>query len=218
MKIAVLGGTGKTGRLFVQVALANGHEVTALVRPTADTEGLDGARLVVGDALNQEDIATLLEGQEAVYSAVGLGASGTFEEEVHVCTTSVKTIVPYLRSGAIKRAVFTGTHGVRTSHDDTAYVGRVWELMGRRLDDKETMEEELVPETTDWLVLRAPRIAVGNESIGDDVAVLADPRVTNNAYIPQIDLVNVSLSEIEKPTHFREFLTVISAKEVQPKA
>jgi hypothetical protein len=214
MKIAVLGGTGKTGKLFVQVALEHGHEVTALVRPTSDTQGLDGARLIVGDALVATDIAALLEGQDAVYSAVGLGASGTNEELVQVCTDSVKTIIPYLRSGAIKRAVFTGTHGVRTSHDDTAYVQRVWELMGNRLDDKENMEEELVGETTDWLVLRAPRIVVGAESIGEDVAVVADPRVNINAYIPQIDLVNVSLAEIENPTLARQFLTVLSAKEI----
>lgn len=36
MKLAILGGTGKTGLLLVQQAVDAGHEVTAIMRNTDD--------------------------------------------------------------------------------------------------------------------------------------------------------------------------------------
>lgn len=50
MKILVIGGTGGTGQKIVQAALAQGHEVTALVRSEEKARPLvSGAQLVEGD-------------------------------------------------------------------------------------------------------------------------------------------------------------------------
>ena len=46
MKLAILGGSGRTGRLIVQQALEAGHQVRVLVR-TPDTFTLTSKRLEV---------------------------------------------------------------------------------------------------------------------------------------------------------------------------
>lgn len=62
MKLAVLGATGRSGRLVVQMALAQGHHVRALVRAQSvakaeelfdNTNGMrHNLEIVVGEALN----------------------------------------------------------------------------------------------------------------------------------------------------------------------
>ena len=63
MRIAVAGGTGLVGSHAVEEALARGHRVRALVRPTSDTTWLDrwGVEKVVGDL---EDGEALRRGVE----------------------------------------------------------------------------------------------------------------------------------------------------------
>ena len=55
MKLAVFGGTGRTGRLLVEQALAAGHQVTVLVRTPSKLQiGDERLRTVQGDALDPE--------------------------------------------------------------------------------------------------------------------------------------------------------------------
>lgn len=78
MKIAVIGATGPTGQLFVQQALDQGHQVTALVRsPEKLTLSHPHLRVVVGDVYRAEDVAQTVTGQDAVFIALGTGKSAT---------------------------------------------------------------------------------------------------------------------------------------------
>ena len=71
--IAVLGATGQVGRFFVELALARGHTVRALVRNDARLESRDHPKVqaVVGDATDPEDVAAVVRGADAVVSCLG---------------------------------------------------------------------------------------------------------------------------------------------------
>lgn len=73
--IAVLGATGRTGRRFVEYALADGHAVRALARTPAKLDDLPHPRLTVlaGDATDPAAVAALVGGSDAVVSALGGG-------------------------------------------------------------------------------------------------------------------------------------------------
>lgn len=67
-RVLLLGATGTIGRATARALLAEGHEVTALVRPGADARDLPGCAIVEGQATNATDLAATLH--KAAPSAV----------------------------------------------------------------------------------------------------------------------------------------------------
>src|ERR1700740_3604152 len=70
MNIVVLGASGKVGREVVKQAIESGHAVTAFVRDATKVV-LPGAKVVVGDARTEADLAQAVDGADAVVSALG---------------------------------------------------------------------------------------------------------------------------------------------------
>ena len=72
MQIFLLGGTGRTGQQFIDLALASGHEVTAFVRsPWKVRRHEPGLRVVEGDPRDSPALGRALAGHEAVITALG---------------------------------------------------------------------------------------------------------------------------------------------------
>jgi uncharacterized protein YbjT (DUF2867 family) len=71
MKLLIVGATGGTGRQLVAQALERGHQVTALVRKPPRAEPRPGLTSVMGDVLDPGSLDRVMQGQEAVLSALG---------------------------------------------------------------------------------------------------------------------------------------------------
>ena len=72
MKITIFGATGRTGRHLTRMALAQGHEVTALVRYENKLEpDNDKLSAVVGNVFVPGDVEKAIEGSDAVLYAIG---------------------------------------------------------------------------------------------------------------------------------------------------
>src|SRR5438046_10605771 len=71
MKIAVIGSTGRTGRLVIEEGIRRQHAMTAFARRPDALADIPGLRAVVeGDRRNLEDIRRAVRGQDAVISIV----------------------------------------------------------------------------------------------------------------------------------------------------
>ena len=72
MKLAILGATGRTGMEAVKQALANSHEVTAIVRnPAKMTLSHDKLSVVEADIFDQESLKSSFTGHDAIVSCLG---------------------------------------------------------------------------------------------------------------------------------------------------
>ncbi|GAA2473634.1 NAD(P)-dependent oxidoreductase [Winogradskya humida] len=78
MKIAVLGSTGKTGRLLVSEALRQGHDVVAIARTPAKLVDLEHERLTViaADVFAPAGFAAATQDAGALVSALGTARGG----------------------------------------------------------------------------------------------------------------------------------------------
>jgi divinyl chlorophyllide a 8-vinyl-reductase len=101
LSILLLGGTGTIGRATARALRADGHKVTALVRPRADASALRGCRLVVGDVTDPEALAAAMTGTDAVLSCLA-SRTGTAADAWAVDHAA--------NSAALKAAL---AHGVR---------------------------------------------------------------------------------------------------------
>lgn len=207
MRIAILGATGGTGRETLTQALDAGHTITALVRNPAAVRA-DGERLtvIVGDALDAASVDTVIKGQDAVFMSLGLSASGSSTEVVTVCTTGAQHVVAAMDRHGVRRLVAMSTHGVNDSNDSSPYVRALWQRMGERLRDKETMEPVIRASSTDWTIVRAPRISeeppIGDYRVGERL------RIEPESSVSRASVARFVLSELTAPAHVGQALTI----------
>src|SRR2546427_11942855 len=75
--IAVIGSTGRTGRLVLDEGVRRGHSMTAFTRRPERLEGVPRLKSVVpGDGRNLDDIRRAVAGQDAVISIVSSEGRG----------------------------------------------------------------------------------------------------------------------------------------------
>jgi putative NADH-flavin reductase len=206
MRIAILGATGGTGYETLAQALAGGHTITALVRDSAALQPDDRLRVIAGDALDAASVEAVVKGQDAVFMSLGLSAAGSATEAVTVCTVGARHVVAAMDRHGVRRLVAMSTHGVNESNDGSPYVRSLWQAMGERLKDKETMEPVIRASPTDWTIVRAPRISeqppLGDYRVGEQMRI--EPEYT----VSRVSVASFVLSEISTPTHLRQALTI----------
>ena len=105
MKIAILGAAGKAGTKIAQQALAQGHDVTAVVRPVSRE------KLQIDCPVIEKDVCELtvadLSGFDAVVDAVGSHGPGT--EQEHIIT--MRHLIELFRSLPDVRLLVVGGAG-----------------------------------------------------------------------------------------------------------
>ncbi len=176
LKIAVLGGTGKSGKFLVNQLLAQSIPFKILIRNPEKFKISDPlVEVVYGDARNYESIFTLLEGCQAVISTLGLGQPAS---EPTLFSHATKHILRAMQAHAITRhIVVTGLNvdtpldqkGIKTqSSTDWMYTH-----YSISTQDRQTEYEILAASKTDWTLVRVPLIEQTEESRNIQVS-LAD--------------------------------------------
>ena len=163
MRIAVFGGTGRTGRHLVEGALRDGHEVAVLVRdPGKLGVSYGGLRIVEGNVLIPSSVEETVAGADAVLSA--LGHTKTSPKDVQARGT--ENIVAAMKEHGARRLVSLTGAGVKDPGDRPKLVDRVFSgllkvLQRDVLEDAERHAEIIKGSGLDWTIVRAPRLTNG---------------------------------------------------------
>jgi putative NADH-flavin reductase len=125
MKLLILGATGATGQHLVELALAEGHDVTAIVRdPSKVTTKHERLHVVKGLATVPAELEPALAGKDAVLSAIGPRSS-----KDPVCADAAAAVVAAMKKQGVARVVWLSASGVGDSRDtavDASFVfGRI---------------------------------------------------------------------------------------------
>lgn len=110
MKIVLFGAGGKIGRVIAGELLLRGHQVTGVTRG-GDVEGADGFAMTVkaADVTNPDTVVDLIEGHDAVASAVGpqLGV----DDDDAILLGAARSLITALRKTDVRRLVVLGGAG-----------------------------------------------------------------------------------------------------------
>ncbi|MFJ6774604.1 NAD(P)-dependent oxidoreductase [Kitasatospora sp. NPDC091257] len=172
MRIAVVGATGRTGRLVVDLALAAGHTVTAVARDPARLPAhTHGSALTArADVGEPGSLHGPLNGQDAVVATLGStgrGATTVFSDGARELTAAV-------RDGGLRHLVTMSSAGLDTSR--LPFAQRVvTRLVVDRLyreihHDLARMEAVLAGSDTAWTVVRVPMLKDGPPSVGPQIS------------------------------------------------
>lgn len=159
MKIAVVGANGRSGKIFVEQALAAGHLVRAGVFTTNTLRPHPRLLVVPCDATKQSDLERLIKGQDAVASFIG-HVKGS---PPHVQTDAMRALVSVMPTQHVRRIVsLTGT-GVRFPGDHITLVDRILNMSIALIDPARVRDgrdhvEILKQSKLDWTVLRVLKL------------------------------------------------------------
>lgn len=108
MRILVTGASGFIGSGLVSELEAQGHDVSALMRPTASGEYLKGVKFtrLAGDLLDQDSLARACEGIEAVIHLAGLTAAKNREEFFKYNAEGTKNLAHAASKAGVKKFVY----------------------------------------------------------------------------------------------------------------
>lgn len=109
MRLAVFGGTGRVGRRVVEYARAAGHEVVTLVREPGGLADAPGLAAIPGDVLSADDVARVLDGADAVISALG---SPSVDRPGTILSGGMRNITGVMRRLGIRRVLAVAGSGV----------------------------------------------------------------------------------------------------------
>jgi putative NADH-flavin reductase len=201
-KILVLGATGGTGREIVSQARQQGHKVTVLVRRPEHHPGLPrDVRILTGDVTdNTEVLDDVMQGQEAVISALGVGKA---LKSGGLIGRSAPLIVRTMERQGIRRLIFMSAYGVRATWKDVPILPRIPMRLffGDLYTDKESGEEAVRRSDLDWTLVypvtltNGPR--TGRYRVGERLRLRGFPRIS------RADVAEFILSQLEDRKYLR---------------
>jgi putative NADH-flavin reductase len=159
MNILIVGANGKTGQALVRLACDRGHVVTALVHHRPNLP-MRCARVVQGDACDQEVLESAIAGQHVVIDTVGTRRPflrTTLETDV------AGFLVASMRRHNIRRIIAVSSLGVGDSILNVPLLYRALMPIFFRgaIPDKEGMEAQLNHSDLDWTIIRPAGLTDG---------------------------------------------------------
>jgi len=152
MKLFVIGATGRTGREFVQQALATGHHVTAFVR-SPENITLKNERLTVlkGNAMDENQLFNAMQNHDAVLST--LGPREVFKPSSMLRDSALATTRAMNCSGVKRLVVLSAAaHFPGIPNRIASFI------MRNHMRDSLAMEEIVQASGLDWTIARPPRL------------------------------------------------------------
>ncbi|MFP9098125.1 NAD(P)-dependent oxidoreductase [Flavobacterium sp. RHBU_24] len=166
MKIAVIGGTGKSGRYLVKALLQQEYAIKMLVRKTSRLEPyMDAAQCITGDVTNYENVYQTLSGCDAVISTLGLGLPPSAP---NIFNAGAQNILRAMEALGIHRYIVTTGLNVDTPFDKKGpktQTATNWmhDNFPVSTADKQKEYETLAASKAEWTMVRLPIITLTND-------------------------------------------------------
>ena len=201
IKIAVIGGTGKSGKYLVKELLQQGFCCIVLVRNPDQYEIKSSLIEVVhGDVKDYEMVRSLVQECNAVISTLGLGQPPS---EYTIFSQATTNIIRAMQQYKIQRYILITGLNVDTPSDQKSVVTKsatewMYTNFPKTTADKQLEYSILVESNIDWTLVRLPLIeqtdarnevrvsledCPGDKISATDLAYFLVEQLSNNTYI-----------------------------------
>lgn len=200
MRIAVVGGTGRTGRQVVAGALARGLQVSVLAR-SADRAAVLPATvdIVLGDVLDVAAVRQCLRGCTVAVSALGIGTART---PTTVYSAGVTNQLSAMAELGVRRLAVISAAPLGPRDGQPLLTRRIVmpvldRVFAASYADMRRMEAVLTHSTTDWTCLRPPRLLDRTRRGAYRIGLGAPP--PGGSAITLADLADALLDSLDDP-------------------
>jgi putative NADH-flavin reductase len=199
MKLTIFGATGKTGTELVKKALQQGHQVTAFVRdPAKITIQNANLRLVKGDVRDAVQVASAVQGSDAVVSA--LGPTGNKDEVIGVAADN---LISAMKKHQVRRLVTITGAGVGDPNDQPKLINHIISFLLKttalKVYEQSLLHAQKVRASQlDWTIVRVPMLT---DDPGTGSLRVGHVGVGTGSKLPRQDLASFILEEVCENRH-----------------
>lgn len=191
MKIFLLGATGQTGSIFLEMALEGGHSVTAYVRsPEKMMLNNENLTIVKGDIFSVEDMSKAMANHDVVVSCLG----GNNNDKRTVINDMTEIIIKCMKMNHMNRIVTISTAGI---HDEFSFVMNliVKAFLRHAINDHKLAAQAIISSGLEYIIARPLSLTMGPLTKVYRKTVIGVPK--GGKEISRQDLAHFLLSVIE---------------------
>ncbi|QQD12847.1 NAD(P)-dependent oxidoreductase [Sphingobacterium sp. UDSM-2020] len=207
MKVAIIGASGFIGSAILNEALSRGHDITAIVRnPEKVTVSDPRLNVNKGDVIKEEELVSLLKGNEAVISAYSANDSSTYVKAITAIINATK------KAGITRLLAVSGAGSLEVKPGvqllDTPEFPAEWKDGATATRDAFDVIKQVTD--LDWSVLSPamviePGPRTGVFRLGKDQVLFNDK---GESKISTADFAVALLDELERPAHIKQRFTL----------
>lgn len=207
-KLLIVGAGGRTGGILTRLAIADGHQVTALVRNPAAVSDVPGPhRTVVGDATRPAVVGEAVAGQDAVITVV----AAPHRKPSTVVSDLTRTLVAEMTNAGVPRLVVTSSRNLTATKPWLAVAPTRW-FFRHVYADLARAEQLLRSSTLDWTIVRAAMLT--DDPARGRVHIDDQPNATGGDWkLTRADYARVLLDTALDPATVRRALGVNGPKQ-----
>ncbi len=210
--IAVIGSTGRTGRLVLDEGIRRGHSMTAFTRRPDALLGLRGLRSVItGDGRSLEDMRRAVRGQDAIISIVVSEGRGP----TTVMSDVTRAELDAMREAGVRRLVTVSVSAIE-GRRPWILINLVRWILRRPYADFARMERLITSSPVDWTIVRPPYLSNGSKTGRVRTQVGGKDLRHGPYHISRADLAATLVDLAEDSQHVGEVLLVSEAKSRGP--
>ncbi len=206
--IAVIGSTGRTGRLVLDEGVRRGHSMTAFTRRPDTLAGVRGLKSVVhGDGRSLEDMRRAVRGQDAVISIVVSEGRGP----TTVMSDVTRAELDAMREAGVRRLVSVSVSAIE-GRRPWILINLVRWILRKPYADFARMERLITSSPVDWTIVRPPYLSNGSKTGRVRTQVGGKDLPRGPYHISRADLAATLVDLAEDSQHVREVLLVSEQK------
>jgi putative NADH-flavin reductase len=203
MNLIVFGASRGVGRSLTELALANGHRVTAVVRdPSAFELSHESLEVVAGDVTDAGSLPRDLGGHDVVFCTVGAETRGA----TTLYSTAARNIAQAMEDQGARRIVFLSNYGVLNEKGaglrSSALLLMVKLFARGTLEDHRRALDELRKHDLDWIAVRPMPLTNGPRTGEYRIAVEGLPK--GGTRISRADVADFMLKQLDNDDYVRE--------------
>lgn len=166
-KIAVIGGTGKSGRYLIKHLLEQGYQIKVLVRnPERFQIKNPLVELIIGDVNDYEVLQSLICGCDAIISSLGLGVPPSGPTIFSIATSN---IIKAMNECRVRRYILLTGLNVDSPSDkkgNQTQTATDWMYANypKSTADRQLEYQILNGSNIDWTLIRLPKIELSETS------------------------------------------------------
>jgi uncharacterized protein YbjT (DUF2867 family) len=210
MKLTVFGATGRIGGQVVRQALDAGHEVTAVVRDPARFDLSHPALEVatVPGLTDPEVLRPVLEASDAAIS--GVGPRG--RKDGPIASSTTRGILRAMEASGVRRFVAVSAVPVGPVPKGESFVNRrillpfISAFARDVYVDLAEMEDEIRRSTTEWTIVRPPKLV--NKPLSGKYRTIVGGNVPRGYTISRADVAHLMLRVLEQPETIKQVIGI----------